>query len=152
MKKTKLTKFISLLLCVAALLAFSACSENGDGDDTSSDSTQALETDTTGTEATVIGTGETKIYLDVVMPSQSLHYCIMTDKKTLGEALRESGLVEGQEDQYGLFITHVNGVKAVYDEDGAYWSVGINGEAAAVGVDSIEITADGKYDLTYTLA
>ena len=37
---------------------------------------------------------------------------IHTDKATVGEALTELGLIAGEEGQYGLYVTEVNGIAA----------------------------------------
>ena len=72
---------------------------------------------------------------------------LTTEKPTLGEALREAGLIECDESG---FVSTVNGVKADYNVDKAYWAFYIDGVYASYGVDD-EIIAEGKrYELKYT--
>lgn len=61
---------------------------------------------------------------------------------TVGDALLEEGLIEGEEGPYGLYIKTVCGETHDYEEDGMYWAFYIDGEYAVTGVDATEI-ADG---------
>lgn len=70
---------------------------------------------------------------------------IHTDKETVGEALSELGLIDGEEGEYGLYVKTVNGVTVDYDTDGKYWAFYVNGEYAATSVDTTPITADASY-------
>ena len=69
----------------------------------------------------------------------------------VGEALLEEGIIEGEEGPYGLYIHVVDGEKAVFEEDGAYWSFSINGEYAMTGVDQTPIEDGAVYTLAYTV-
>ena len=75
-----------------------------------------------------------------------------TDAETLGDALLENKLVEGDEGQYGLFVTSVNGIKADYSADGSYWAFYIGDEYAVTGVDGEKLGdgSDTVYRLVYT--
>ena len=66
-------------------------------------------------------------------------------EKTVGDALLELGLVEGDEGAYGLFVKSVNGIVADYDVDKTYWAFYVNGEYAMSGVDVTEIEGDAVY-------
>ena len=72
--------------------------------------------------------------------------------ETLGDALLENKLVEGDEGQYGLFVTSVNGIKADYSADGSYWAFYIGDEYAVTGVDGEKLGdgSDTVYRLVYT--
>ena len=59
---------------------------------------------------------------------------------------------KGNDGPYGLEITEVDGEKAVYTEDGAYWAVYVGEEYALSGIDTTPITEGGVYKLVYTLA
>ena len=72
---------------------------------------------------------------------------IHTDKETVGEALQELNLIDGEEGEYGLFVKTVNGITADYDADGVYWAFYVNGEYAASGVDVTQITEGDSYAL-----
>ena len=70
---------------------------------------------------------------------------IHTDKTTVGEALLEVGLIDGDVEDYGLYVKEVNGITADYDVDGTYWAFYINDEYASTGVDSTNITEGDNY-------
>ena len=72
---------------------------------------------------------------------------IETTKTIVGDALFEEGIAEGKEGDYGLFITHVNGIYAEYNETGTYWSFYIDGEYAMTGVDKTDIVDGATYML-----
>ena len=65
-----------------------------------------------------------------------------TSEEYLGAVLLSDGLAEGEQGEYGLYITSVDGERAVYEEDGAYWALYRNGEYAVSGADTTPI-ADG---------
>ena len=70
---------------------------------------------------------------------------IHTDKTTVGEALLDEKLIEGSDSAYGLYVTKVNGIEAIYENDGTYWAFYINGEYASTGVDSTNIEDGATY-------
>ena len=78
-------------------------------------------------------------------------FTIKTDAETVGEALMEHDLIAGDQGAYGLYVKVVNGLRADYDKDRAYWGFNINGEGAMTGVDMTEITDGGNYELVYTV-
>ncbi len=49
---------------------------------------------------------------------------------------------EGEESEYGLYITAINGETADYNADGAYWAIYVNGEYGQYGADQQPV-ADG---------
>ena len=73
---------------------------------------------------------------------------VNTDAETVGDALTELGILEGEEGPYGIYIKSINGVTADYDADGTYWAFYINGEYAMTGAD---VTA-AESGVTYTFA
>ena len=60
--------------------------------------------------------------------------------------------MEGEEGDYGFFLTSVNGLQAVYDTDGAYWAVYVNDEYAQNGVDSQPVNDQDAFSLVYETA
>lgn len=154
-------KIISILLSLLFVLTLASCAE--DAKENPDEGTTAEITEGTTleggiwalakyTEDTVLGEGATKITLSVITEEKTVKFTINTDKTVLGDVLTENGLVEGEEGPYGLYIKKVNGISAVYETDGAYWSVSIDGETAVTGIDAIDVTDGGKYELTYTKA
>ena len=125
-----------------------------DADSNVETETSAPETDSTGedtdehveTEVSVLGTGSTEFSLTVVnQDGGETQFEIHTDKETVGEALLELELIDGEEGEYGLYVKTVNGITADYDKDGTYWAFYINGEYASTGVDSTKITEGESY-------
>jgi len=74
-----------------------------------------------------------------------------TREEYLGPVLLSDGLVEGEMGPYGLYIEKVDGVAAIWEENGAYWSVYVGEEPAVTGADEIPIEDGGVYKLVYML-
>lgn len=100
--------------------------------------------------------GTKAITVDVIYEdSSSESYQIDTEAEYLEQALEGAdGLtIEGSRtDQFGLMIETVNGVRAVYDKDQAYWSIELNGEPCNYGVSQQPIRDQEHYSLVYTPA
>ena len=99
---------------------------------------------------TTLGKGEKTITVLVTAEEQTLTFTIHTDKTTLGEALGEHNLIDGEEGAYGMYVKYVNGIEADYNVDQTYWGVFLNGVLAPTGVDGITITDGGEYELRKT--
>ena len=72
-------------------------------------------------------------------------FSITTDKSTVGAALLEEGLIVGEDGQYGLYVTEVNGIVADYNVDGTYWAFYVDGAYASSGVDTTDIVDGSTY-------
>lgn len=74
-----------------------------------------------------------------------------TDAEYLLEAVREmEGLViQGEDGEYGFYITTVNGITADYSVDQSYWAIYVNGEYGSYGIESQPIEDGGEYALVY---
>lgn len=64
-----------------------------------------------------------------------------TDAEYVGDALREMQTatdftMAGSESEYGFFLEEVNGLKADFATDGAYWAFYVNDEYAQNGIDT----------------
>ena len=99
---------------------------------------------------TELGEGAKTVIVTVKAEGQSVTFTIKTDRNTVGDALIDNALVEGDESTYGLYIKKVNGILADYNIDGSYWAFYINGKYAISGVDTTEITEGAVYSLEYT--
>ena len=77
---------------------------------------------------------------------------IKTTATNLGDALVQSGLVEDNQSDYGLYILTVNGETADYNVDQSYWAVSKNGEALMTGASSTPIADGEHYELVYTIS
>ena len=95
---------------------------------------------------TELGEGQETFNFSVVdKDGNETKYLIRTDAKTVGDALMDLGLVEGEEGEFGLYVKKVNGITADYDTDKTYWAFYINGEYAMSGVDVTDITPGASY-------
>lgn len=95
---------------------------------------------------TVFGEGAQVFAFSVVdAEGEENWFEIHTDAKTVGEALTENGLLEGEDGPYGLYVKTVNGITADYDKDKVYWAFYVNDEYAMSGVDQTEITEGDIY-------
>lgn len=82
----------------------------------------------------------------------SKDFTYTSDEEFVGTVLQAEGLIEGEMGQYGLYIKKVDGEKAVYEEDNAYWGFYIGEDYAQTGIDQTPIE-DGKvYKLVYVPA
>ena len=99
-------------------------------------------------EVTVLGEGQTVFMLTVVdMEGSETHFEIHTDKETVGDALLELELIDGEVSQYGLYVKVVNGITADYDVNKTYWAFYIDGEYGFTGVDVTKVEAGAAYAL-----
>ena len=83
---------------------------------------------------------------------ESKEFDYRSDEKYVGTVLIEDGLIEGAEGQWGMYISHVDGERAVYEEDGAYWALYVGEEYATNGVELTPIEDGATYKLVYTPA
>ena len=145
-------KIISLLLLVCIAFAFCSCDKITDFQLFSDKQTQDTVQSNTpeSPERQTVGNGALSFAFEVYDKNSSVSLVtVKTNKKTVGEALIESGIIEGEQGPYGLYVKSVNGIYADYDTDGAYWAFYINGEYAATGVDMTEIDETAVYSFRY---
>ena len=142
MAQTK--RVLSFLLC-AVLIAAMALSMMGCNE-------QKKEGGDTATAAVApngeneLGQGNTTFTFAVTDKDGNTNtFLIHTDKETVGEALMEHGLLQGEEGAYGLYVKTVNGITADYDVDKTYWAFYVNGEYAMTGVDVTTVTEGATY-------
>ena len=95
----------------------------------------------------ILGEGSVKFTFIVVdADGNETDFVINTDKETVGDALLEQNLIEGEEGDYGLYVKTVNGITADYDTDQTYWAFYVNGEYASTGVDSTPVNEGDTYE------
>lgn len=93
-----------------------------------------------------IGTGKYTFDLEVTFLDGSVSkYSIHTDCTTVGDALYELGIIDGDKSEYGLFVDTVCGERLDYDTDHTYWTFLINGEYTMKGVDKTLIVSSYVY-------
>ena len=145
MRKTRLTKSLLCILCIV-LIAVTALITSGCNDNTSTDSKATQGTVASQSVETVLGEGEIQFDFTVTdTDGKETAFVINTDKKTVGDALLELNLIDGEAGDYGLYVKTVNGITVDYDTDGKYWAFYVNGEYATSGVDTTNIEAGATY-------
>lgn len=145
MKKILDKKILSLFLCMVLVISMAllttGCGGSPDGDAASEEKTEDGEHG-----AEILGEGNTQFDFTVVDEAGAeTKFEIHTDKETVGDALLELELIDGEDGEYGLYVKSVNGVTADYDTDGVYWAFYVNDEYAQSGVDSTKITEGDSY-------
>lgn len=152
-------KLISLIIILISVLSFAACSGKTETESQTETSaqTETVETveaslwnDAVYQEDAELGEGEKIIYIEVKAEGKTVKFTVHTDAETVGDALTENNLVQGEEGPYGLYIKKVNGITADYDVDQSYWNFLIDSETAMTGVDQTNITEGATYQLEYT--
>ncbi len=119
--------------------------KTADKTEADSDSKAEKEADTQ-TDVQVVGEGSTQFDFTVTdQDGNETQFEVHTGKETVGEALQELDLIDGDDGEYGLYVKTVNGITVDYDKDGAYWAFYVNDEYAQTGVDSTEITEGDSY-------
>ena len=126
---TQLKKLLSLSLCLVliaamALVAIGCKDSKNDGENAEQKSFTFVVVDENGTETS---------------------FTITSKKKTVGAALMDEGLIEGDDSTHGLYVKKVNGIFAEYETTGTYWAFYVNGEYALNGVDKTEIEDGATY-------
>ena len=157
MRKTRVQKFLSLILLLVliaalALTAVGCDDKKDDAAETTAATTTAVTTTpvdedaATTTDPSVRGEGNTEFIFKVVTKSgEEKTFTVRTDKTIVGDALQEVGLIEGDEDKYGLYVKVVDGERVEYETDGKYWAFYVDGAYAPKGVDSTKIEAGKVY-------
>ena len=75
---------------------------------------------------------------------------LYSDEDSVGAALVKTGLISGEDSEYGLYVKTVNGLLADYDKDQSFWAFYVDGEMALDGVDSTPIEEGKTYAFIYT--
>ncbi len=143
MKKTNFKKnlicILSFVLIAVMALTMFGCGKKSTG--------EAPETDVQAVNRQVIGEGKLTFDFNVTDADGNVSYFeIYTDKKTVGEALMELDLLEGEDGPYGLYVKSVNGITYDYDKDGKYWAFYINGVYGTTGVETTNIVNGATYE------
>ncbi len=171
MQKTCRKQISSCILCIVLIVAMAlfttGCNGSTKKDESAAGGAQEnVQTQETGVEsnsqeegevpdgadtdvqagASVLGEGS-KVFMFTVVDQEGAQtqFEIHTDEETVGAALSQLGLIDGDESEYGLYVKTVNGMTADYDTDGRYWSFYINDEYAQTGVDATPIKEGDSY-------
>ena len=135
----KIFSVLILLLMTVSIISCGGPTENAD-----------IWKDAIYTDDAVLGDGQKTLTVSVETKEKTVVFTILTDKKTVGEALSEHKLISGEKGPYGLYVKVVNGITADYDVDQSYWSFNKNGEYMTTGVDLTEFSNGDKFEFVYT--
>jgi len=86
----------------------------------------------------------------VVANGEEEAFTIHTDEEYLRGALESIDLIAGEESEYGLFVTTVNGITAD-DVNQEWWCFTKGGESLNTGVDSTPIADGDAFEITLTV-
>lgn len=128
---------LSVILSVVMILCIVSCGEKVEA-------TGPWENATYLKDATV-GKGEKTVLVDIEVEDQKITLTVKTDKATLGEALYEHGLIND-----AAFFDTLNGMKADWNADRAYWAFYKGEEYMMVGVGDAKIEGGEHYRFVYT--
>lgn len=78
-------------------------------------------------------------------------FTYQTTEEYLGAALLAEGLIAGENGSYGLMVETVDGERAVYEADGAYWALYVGEEYAMQGIDLTPVNDGDSFRLVYTI-
>ncbi len=138
------TKIQSTLLVILALLMTFSLVSCADVEKT------GLWENATYLSEKTFGDGAKTVLVEVKAEEQALTFTVKTDKEMLSDALLEHGLIAGEAQSAGFYITHVNGMEASWEKNKSYWAFYSNGEYMMTGVDTTP-AEDGKhFELVYT--
>lgn len=143
LKKSGLKNFaraaLALCLVLAVVLSVSACSLFEPDNTASKYSTQHRD-------GGKLGEGNNYFTFKVVSSDGGeAVFEVSTNQTIVGDALKELKLIDGDDDQYGLYVKSVNGENLDYNTDGKYWAFYVGGEYAVSGVDKTEIVNGTEY-------
>lgn len=136
MKKT-IVSAISVILSVACVLCLVSCAEKVDA--------TGLWESATYLSDTTLGKGEKTVSFTVEVEEQIITITLKTDKTTLGEAMYEHGLLNDP-----AFFDTLNGIKADWNKDQAYWAFYQGEDYMTVGVNETEIKDGDSYRFVYS--
>ena len=130
MSRNSANKVLSLVLCMVLIAAM------------------ALMAAGCGSKPAPTGKAFTFVVTDLEGNEKTFN--VTTEKATVGEALLDEGLIQGENSDFGLYVTTVDGVSADWDKDQTYWAFYIDGEYAMTGVDATEVTEGATYSFVLT--
>ena len=142
MKMTRTNRALLFIVCmvlIAAMALFATgCSNNA--------SEPVEPTTVTMENGAVLGEGAKSFTFTVVDgEGNETTVTVNSDAGTVGEALQELKLIDGEQGDYGLYVKEVTGIRAVYEENSTYWAFYINGEYGMSGVDTTDIEPGASY-------
>ena len=134
--KKEITSAVAAVLLLALCLCLGACNTV---------KKTGLWEEATYLSDQTLGTGKKTITVEVTAEEQTVTFTVKTDCDTVGAALLDLGLIDGDQGPYGIYIKKVNGITADYDVDQTYWTFYVNGEMSMSGADMTAIDESAVY-------
>ena len=143
-KKIK-SMFLCMMLVAAMAFTVVGCGNKTEGTEKNTETAIVNTESTVETEAVaetesvdaamaqeiILGEGSVKFTFIVVdADGNETNFVVSTDKETVGDALLELNLIEGDDSEYGL----------------TYWAFYVNGEYSNTGVDSTPVNEGDTYE------
>lgn len=142
-------KTLWILVLVIAML-MSACAPDTTGEKPAQNTEQAAEQNT---EESTGETTQIKTDFQVVVihkDGTKKEWTLDTKEEYLGAALVSAGIVEAEENRFGMHIKKADGERAVFQEDSAYWAVYAGDDFATKSTDLTPVEGGKTYKLVYT--
>ena len=150
MKLNSMKKWLLFIGCIVLIAALALTTTGCGSKEEAQAPAEAPAPNEAGT-AIQVGTGATTFQFSVEdLEGNVTKFEIHTDETTVGAALMSLGLIEGEDGPYGLYVMKVNGIEAIYEEDGSYWAFYENGEYGMTGVDMTDIDPNVAYSFVQT--
>lgn len=138
-------KFLAIILALVMALSLMACGNTAVQPDADADADADAPVVTDGA---ALGEGAHSFTLEITdADGKTITATIHTDAETVGEALSNLEIVQGEDSEFGLYIKTVNGITADYDVDQTYWAFYIDGEYAQTSVDMTAVNDGSVYKL-----
>lgn len=155
MQKTmNFKKLCSLCLCILLIATIALFTTGCTNNNTTSGNItpdNATNGNSLAQEMTGIGQGANSFTFVVSdKEGKETWYAVSTDKTTVGEALVELKLIDGEEGPYGIYVKSVNGTILDYNTDGMYWAFYIGEEMSPTGADMTDIVNGTVYRFVAT--
>ena len=132
--KTNVIAVVALLL--VAVFCFASCNKID---------AEGLWENATYRKDVSVGEGSKEVTLRIEIDDQFIDITLKTDAAKLGEAMFAEGLIND-----ATFFDTLNGIKADWDKDKAYWCFYTGEEMMMVGVNDVEIGGGESYRFVYT--
>ena len=106
-------KFLAIILALVMALSLMACGNTAVQPNADADADAPVVTD-----GAALGEGAHSFTLEITdADGKTITATIHTDAETVGEALSNLEIVQGEDSEFGLYIKTVNGITADYDVD-----------------------------------
>ena len=131
--KTNAIAVVALLL--VAVFCFASCNKID---------AEGLWENATYRKDVTVGEGSKEVTLRIEIDDQFIDITLKTDAVKLGDAMFAEGLIND-----ATFFDTLNGIKADWDKDKAYWGFYKGEEYMMVGVNDVEISGGESYRFVY---